>query len=52
MALSSSKEEQTMKQHLGNLLALTLLLMVLVALALLLTTPGVLAIHTIILPPG
>jgi hypothetical protein len=42
MALLSSKEEQAMKQHLGKLAAL----------ALLLTVPGVLAIHTIILPPG
>jgi hypothetical protein len=41
-----------MKQHPGKLVALTLFLMVLVALALLLAVPGVLAIHTIVLPPG
>jgi hypothetical protein len=46
-----------MKQHLGKLVALALLLTVLGVLAihtiaLLLTVPGGLAIHTIVLPPG
>jgi hypothetical protein len=41
-----------MKQHLGKLVALALLLTVLIALALFLAVPGVLAIHTIVLPPG
>lgn len=41
-----------MKHDQGKSIALALLLIVLIALALLWAVPGVLAIHTIVLPPG